>query len=233
MTDSHYLVVLVEDEPELRELLSRQLDLVGCRVETAADGEEGLRKALGLKPNLVILDVSLPKLDGYTVCRKIREVNPRQPILILTSRAEELDVVTSFDCGADDYVSKPFRLAELLARIKSLLRRSDLQDSQSVGEIIRCGELEIDNRRRKILLAGAEIDLTSHEFDLVALLAANPGTVFSREQLLRTLWDDQSGVYLFSVNTMISRIRKKLEQDASKPRYILTARGVGYSFAEE
>ncbi len=230
-------VLIVEDESELAALLSKQLEQIDCSVEVCSDGELGLSRALSGSFDLVILDVSLPKLDGFSVCKKLRDVNHETSVLMLTARGEEIDIVTGFDVGANDYVAKPFRLAELIARVKALLNRSvrsKVAGSTQGGaeEILVFGNLRIDTRRRKIFVKGEQVELTAKEFDLIFLLANNPGTVFTRDQLLRLVWDDEAGIYLFSVNAMVARVRKKIEENPSQPKFLLTHRGTGYRFVE-
>jgi DNA-binding response OmpR family regulator len=232
-------LLIVEDEINLAELLATHFTQLGCTVQVAHDGITGAALAREHSFDLLLLDVSLPGKGGVTICREVRERDPMTPIMMLTSHSSEIDIVTSLAGGADDYLTKPFGLAELVARIQALLRRSTLAKVASAahsetGEaaVIIIGELEIDPRRRRVLLEAQEVQLTSMEFDLLYFLASNPGTVFTRDQLLRAVWQDENGLYSFSVNAIISRLRRKIEGSSKQPRYLLTARGVGYRFVE-
>jgi two-component system alkaline phosphatase synthesis response regulator PhoP len=228
--------LVVEDEPNIRELLSLHLGLEGLAVTTAADGEDGLRQ-VGAQPfDVVVLDLMLPKLDGVTVCRAIRKlpVNGDVPILMLTARREESDKVLGLDSGADDYLTKPFGIRELVARVRALLRRpraSQLQAGAN-GEVIAVGGLRIDPARRQVSLGDRSIDLTPHEFDVLYLLAASPGIVFTRDKLLERVWTQDIHVTERSVDTLIKRLRQKIEEDTADPKLILTVWGTGYKFTD-
>jgi DNA-binding response OmpR family regulator len=228
--------LVVEDEPNIRELLSLHLGLEGLAVTTAADGEDGLRQA-GAQPfDVVVLDLMLPKLDGVTVCRAIRKLpaNGDVPILMLTARREESDKVLGLDSGADDYLTKPFGIRELVARVRALLRRpraSQLQGGTN-GEVITAGGLTIDPARRQVSLGDRSIDLTPHEFDVLYLLAASPGIVFTRDKLLERVWTQDIHVTERSVDTLIKRLRQKIEEDTTDPKLILTVWGTGYKFTD-
>jgi DNA-binding response OmpR family regulator len=229
-------VLVVEDDKDITELLHIHLKDLHCKVTVTYDGEKGLQQALRNPFDLIVLDVMLPTMDGLEVCRRIRSDKNNTPILMLTAKSEELDKVLGLEVGADDYLTKPFSVREFIARVKAIFRRveSMKQETESAGAhaIIRFGRVEIDRERRKVLLGGRRIDLTAKEFDLLVLFATHPGKTYTREQLLQLVWGYQFNGYDHTVNSHINRLRSKIEDDMSKPRYILTAWGVGYRFAE-
>jgi len=228
--------LVVEDEPNIRELVSLHLGLEGLTVVPAGDGEEALRLALSEPFDVVVLDLMLPKIDGVTVCRAIRRqtTNADVPILMLTAKREETDKVLGLDSGADDYLTKPFGVRELVARVRALLRRPRASKAVTpgAGEAISAGPLRIDPARRQVQLDGRSIDLTPHEFDVLYLLAASPGIVFSRDMLLERVWTNDIHVTERSVDTLIKRLRQKIESDTSAPMLILTVWGTGYKFTD-
>ena len=228
--------LVVEDEPHIRELVQLHLGLEGLSVAPAADGEEALRLIAQEPFDVVVLDLMLPKIDGVTVCRAIRRqaINADVPILMLTARREESDKVLGLDSGADDYLTKPFGVRELVARVRALLRRPRASRAAiaSDSEIVTVGGLRIDPARRQVHQEGRSIDLTPHEFDVLHLLAANPGIVFTRERLLEKVWTQEIHVTERSVDTLIKRLRQKIEADTAEPRLILTVWGTGYKFTE-
>jgi DNA-binding response OmpR family regulator len=228
--------LVVEDEPHIRELLSLHLGLEGLSVSTAPDGEDGLRQATGQPFDVIVLDLMLPKLDGVTVCRAIRKLpsNGDVPILMLTARREESDKVLGLDSGADDYLTKPFGVRELVARVRALLRRprASKLGAGADGEVVTAGGLRIDPARRQVSLGDRAIDLTPHEFDVLYLLAANPGIVFTRDKLLERVWTQDIHVTERSVDTLIKRLRQKIEEDTADPKLILTVWGTGYKFTD-
>ncbi len=233
-----YKVLLVEDNKDLAELLRWQLDLMGCTVDIVEDGGAGLTRALSQGYDLHIFDVMLPTLDGFEVCRRLRKERPASIIVMLTSRSEEIDKVTGLDLGADDYITKPFQLAELLARIRALLRRAELAGTATTevelfSTPLVYDNLSIDLERRRVLLNGNPVELTPREFDLLAFLARHSGRPFRRDVLLETIWGETSAVYEFSINSLVARLRKKIEIDPNNPRFIRTVRGVGYRFVEK
>jgi two-component system alkaline phosphatase synthesis response regulator PhoP len=185
---------------------------------------------------LVVLDIMLPDLDGFEICRRLRSEEPYVPILMLTSKSEEMDRVLGLELGADDYLTKPFSIRELIARVKAIFRRVESIASQSgngeVKGILRIGELEIDVEKRKISLAGKPIELTVKEFDLLKLFSSNPGRAYSRELLLSMVWGYQFDGYDHTVNSHINRLRAKIEDDPANPKFIKTVWGYGYRFAE-
>jgi len=233
-TRGHALVV--EDEPNIRELVSLHLGLEGLTVTTAVDGDAAL-KAFAAEPfDVVVLDLMLPKIDGVTVCRAIRRsaANNDVPILMLTARREESDKVVGLESGADDYLTKPFGVRELVARVRALLRRPRAKVS-ALGDqstVITIGPLRIDPARRQVQRDGLAIDLTPHEFDVLYLLASHPGIVLSRDTLLERVWTADIHVTERSVDTLIKRLRQKVEVDSGDPQLILTVWGTGYKFRD-
>ena len=228
--------LVVEDEPHIRELVSLHLGLEGLAVVEAAAGDEALRLSETQAFDLVVLDLMLPKVNGVTVCRAIRRhpANSDVPILMLTARREEADKVLGLESGADDYLTKPFGVRELVARARALLRRpraSRGADLPRRGDPIAAGPLRLDPARRQAVVHTQVVELTPHEFDVLYLLAANPGIVFTREMLLERVWTNDTHVTERSVDTLIKRLRQKIEADTKEPRLILTVWGTGYKFA--
>jgi DNA-binding response OmpR family regulator len=229
-------VLVVEDETNIRELVCLHLKLEELDYEQAADGAKGLELAKRKKFDLVILDLMLPGLDGVTVCRAIRRDSPNSstPILMLTARREESDKVVGLDSGADDYLTKPFGVRELMARVRALLRRGT-QTSRLDGNGARpvtYKHIEIDPSRRGVTAGDRQIELTTNEFQLLYVLLSSPGIVFSREALLRKVWKDDTFVTVRSVDTLVKRVRKKIEDDPAEPSVILTVWGAGYKAAD-
>jgi DNA-binding response OmpR family regulator len=229
-------VLVVEDEASIRDLILLHLKLEGLTTVATGDGTDALRLARSEPFDLIVLDLMLPGLDGVTICRAIRrdELNADVPILMLTARREESDKVLGLDSGADDYLTKPFGIRELVARVRALLRRprrSALAQNGRTKSVSVAG-LTVDPARRQARMDGQEIDLTAHEFDLLFLLAGNPGIVFTREALVQKVWGDDTFVTTRSVDTLVKRIRKKVEPDPEEPRFILTVWGTGYKFAD-
>lgn len=230
-------VLLVEDDPEIANLINLHMADSELQLDVATDGVSGLEKALNNEYELVILDVMLPKLDGLEVCKRIRARNKSLPILMLTAKSEELDKVLGLELGADDYMTKPFSIRELFARIKSLRRRVSALKSEhhEQGEVteIDFGPLHIDLEKRKVMINDRLVVLTAKEFDLLTLFASNPGKAYSREQLLNLVWGYQFSGYEHTVNSHINRLRAKIEKDPANPQFIRTVWGVGYQFAEK
>jgi two-component system OmpR family response regulator/two-component system alkaline phosphatase synthesis response regulator PhoP len=230
-------VLVVEDEARIRELVSLHLQLEGLAPTEATDGDSGLSLARSRKFDLIILDLMLPGIDGVTVCRAIRResANTETPILMLTARREESDKVLGLDSGADDYLTKPFGIRELLARIRALLRRGHLAARQTNGvgaAPVTYKHIEIDPARRRVVVGRREVELTFNEFELLYVLVSSPGIVFSREALLSKVWKDQTFVTVRSVDTLVKRVRKKIERNPAEPEIILTVWGAGYKAAD-
>ena len=229
-------VLIVEDDIKIVELLSIHLRDIGLSVEAVSTGNAGLKRALETEYKLIILDLMLPGLDGFEVCKKIRANRRQTPILMLTAKSEELDKVLGLELGADDYLTKPFSIRELLARVKAIIRRADAYgDSADVeGEkLLAFGDLLINRDKRTVLLRGKPVELTAKEYDLLVLFATNPGRAFNRQQLLDTVWVYQFEGYHHTVNSHINRLRSKIERDPSNSEYIVTVWGYGYRFAEK
>jgi two-component system, OmpR family, alkaline phosphatase synthesis response regulator PhoP len=229
--------LVIEDEANIRELVILHLKLENVDAVEAPDGLAGLELARTRSFNLIVLDLMLPGLDGVTLCRAIRResANVDTPILMLTARRDESDKVLGLDSGADDYLTKPFGVRELMARVRALLRRGPSQPvdrGEAVDKPIGYKHIEMDPARRRVLAEGREVDLTSQEFQLLYLLLSNPGIVFTREALLRRIWKDETFVTVRSVDTLVKRLRKKIERDAAEPAVILTVWGSGYKAAD-
>jgi len=227
-------ILIVEDEHAVARGIQYALQQEGYEVTVARSGEEALEIGPGLAPDLVLLDVRLPGIDGFEVLRRLRAVGSRAPVLMLTARDDEFDKVIGLELGADDYVTKPFGLRELLSRVKALLRRAygDLADAGG-GRVLRHGDLVVDLERRRVQRGNRRISLTPTEFEILRHLASRPGRVYTRAELLELLRDyealDQDEK---TINVHVSHLRDKLEDDPSQPRFVMTIRGVGYAFAE-
>lgn len=229
-------VLIIEDDPNIVTLLTIHLNDLGCTVTAHHSGDEGLAAVGSDKFDLIILDIMLPKLNGMEICRLIRRSNRQVPILILSAKSEELDRVLGLETGADDYMTKPFSIREFIARVKVIFRRGEdigQEESTARPTIISFSGLEIDTNKRKVTLRNVRVDLSPKEFDLITLLASNPGKSYSRKQLLHLVWGYDFDGYEHTVNSHINRLRGKIEEDISHPRYILTTWGVGYRFNEE
>lgn len=229
-------VLLIEDDPHIGELVSIHLKDLNCEVDISTDGREGYEKASTGTYSLVILDLMLPGMDGLEVCRQLRADKIRTHILMLTAKSEEIDKVLGLETGADDYLTKPFSVREFIARVKAILRRLNALSNdgdKDQSERISVDELDIDLIKRKVLLKGDRLELTPKEFDLLVLLAQKPGRVYSRTDLLNTVWGYNFNGYEHTVNSHINRLRSKIEPDINHPKYILTSWGVGYKFNDE
>lgn len=226
-------ILLVEDHRDIAQLIALHLGDLGLQVDCAEDGEQGLALALRGGYDLIILDLMLPGIDGLAICRRLRESAHYTPVLMLTAKSSELDRVLGLELGADDYITKPFSIRELIARVKALFRRVDfLSEGQAQdGALPLCaGDLSIDNTCREVSISGQPVPLTAREFDLLHHFAQHPGRVYTRAQLLDSVWGYAHEGYEHTVNSHINRLRAKIEQDPSQPRYILTVWGVGYKF---
>jgi DNA-binding response OmpR family regulator len=222
-------ILVVDDEPRLLAFLRSELKASGYQVSVAQDGKSALRAAAARGPDLVILDVMLPDMDGFEVCRRLRETSS-VPILMLTARTNDTDKVEGLDAGADDYLTKPFSTSELLARVRALLRRVRVSDTEGPGTEFRCGDFVIDFQRRKVEMRGEEVRLSATEYKMLTELCRNAGKVILRGELLARVWGSAYHNEVQYVWVYIGYLRSKLEKDPRHPEYILTYPGVGYSF---
>jgi DNA-binding response OmpR family regulator len=230
-------ILVAEDQADIRDLIALNLRHAGYDVTPVADGRAALASQNDHSSDLLILDLMMPGLDGLEVCKALRAKGRAMPILMLTAKSTELDRVLGLELGADDYLTKPFSMAELLARVKALLRRADLMrqaqnQSQGAGSTLRNGEIEILVSRREVRVRGQAVELTALEFDLLLYFAQHPGHVFARAQLLDAVWGYSHEGYEHTVTTHINRLRAKLETDPMRPTIILTVRGAGYKMRD-
>lgn len=228
-------ILLVEDDRDIAHLVELHLRDMRCEVHTSADGAAALEKVRSGSYDLIILDLMIPGLDGLEVCRRLRALPNYTPILMLTAKSSELDRVLGLEMGADDYMTKPFSIRELLARVKALFRRMEALRAPAGSDTpapVQSGDLFIDLEKRKVTLKGKAIDLTAKEFDLLLQFAGHPGRVYTRTQLLDLVWGYGHDGYEHTVNSHINRLRAKIEEDPAHPLYILTVWGVGYKFTE-
>jgi DNA-binding response OmpR family regulator len=230
-------VLIIEDDKDITDLVEIHLGDLGYKLEKAYDGESGLSKSLSGDYDLILLDLMLPKLEGLEVCKKIREKDKAVPIIILTSRSEEMDKILGLELGADDYIVKPFSIRELIARVKANLRsveaiKEEISKENEVRPELQIGELKIDFQKRKVVLGSGKIELTAKEFDLLSHFAQHPGRSYSRADLLSAVWGYQFSGYEHTVNSHINRLRTKIEKNPADPKYIKTVWGIGYRFVE-
>jgi len=229
-------VLIIEDDREISDLISIHLKDMDLDVSQSYDGKDGLLRAVNEKYDLIILDIRLPYLDGLELCKKLRMEKIQSLVLILTSKSEEIDKVLGLEIGADDYLTKPFSIRELVARVKALLRRREMfltsQETEVEDKELIIGDLMINEGMRKVRIRGENIDLSPKEFDLLVLLASNPGKTYNRMQLLNKIWGYEFEGFEHTVNSHINRLRSKVEQNMHDPEYILTTWGVGYKFRE-
>lgn len=224
-------VLVVDDEASIVNIISYNLKKEGYEVITAEDGEAGLELAVNENPDLILLDIMMPKMDGYEVCRKVREKS-NVPIIMLTARADEVDKVIGLEMGADDYVTKPFGNRELIARVKAHLRRSTAKENpEEKGNVQTFGDLTIDFDRYEVTKRGEVINLTMREFELLTFLATQKSQIFNRETLLEKVWGYEYFGDVRAVDVTIRRLREKIEDDPGKPKYVITKRGIGYYFS--
>ncbi|MDM8239016.1 response regulator [Pseudoflavonifractor phocaeensis] len=233
-------VLIVEDEQNIVDILSFNLEREGYDTLEAYDGNTGLQLALEQNPDLVLLDLMLPGMDGFEVCRRIRETGSAVPILMLTAREEETDKVLGLELGADDYITKPFGMRELLARVKANIRRSAMapvqgeQAQPASGNKLELGRVTVDQEKATVYKDGNPLELTQREYDLICYLASQPGKVFSREALMEHVWNYEGYVGdVRAVDVAVRRLREKIEDDPASPKFIVTKRGMGYLFAGE
>ena len=226
-------ILVIEDNPDIAHLVTVNLCSKQMHVDHASDGEVGLKMALTGRYHLLILDLMLPEIDGLDICRTLRREKVYTPVLMLTARTSELDRVLGLEVGADDYLTKPFSVPEMVARVNAILRRTDqYQSSQSKQESspLQFGELRVDPDKHQVQLGNKNIELTSKEFDLLLHFASHPERVFTRSQLLDSVWGYGHAGYEHTVNSHINRLRSKIEADPAKPQYVITVWGVGYKF---
>lgn len=230
-------VLVVEDDPDIGRLIMLQMAELGCESKLIDDGVTALAEARAGRYDLVILDLMLPRMDGLQICRRLREGDGQTPILMLTAKSTELDRVLGLELGADDYLTKPFSVLELAARVKGVFRRAEHAEAArragpGEGRLIEFESLRIDLSRHEVTLGGKNVELTAKEFELLAFFAHSPGHVFTRAQLLDQVWGYSHSGYEHTVNSHINRLRSKIEADPAKPAFIQTVWGVGYKFAD-
>ncbi|MEO6547878.1 MAG: response regulator transcription factor [Ferruginibacter sp.] len=228
-------ILIVEDDPDIVELVDIHLKDIYCNTTTFNNGRDALEHALANPFDLILLDITLPGINGIEICRLLRSNGIRTPIMLLTARSEEIDKIIGFENGADDYITKPFSIRELIARVKAMLRRTDISatDTGVKDKIITFDNFVVDPQKRKVLSGSKKIELTPKEFDLLYLFMSNPGKSYSRENLLTLIWGYEFSGYEHTVNSHINRLRAKIEKDMNKPKYILTTWGIGYRFTDE
>src|SRR5256884_7995827 len=228
-------LLIIEDDDNISTAIEEYFSRAGYTVNAASDGIAGIETATRNRPDVVLLDLMLPKMDGLAVCKELRMKNPQMPILMLTAKDDVVDKVLGLEMGADDYITKPFSLRELEARIKSVLRRTRAvaaTDGQDEAAILR-GNLRIDPVRREVMIGERHVELTPKEFDLLKLFAANPGRVFPRKYLLEKIWDYSYEGYDRTIDSHINRLRAKIEENPENPQMVLTVWGIGYKFSDE
>ena len=229
-------ILVIEDDGDMADILEDNLTDAGYEVTVASDGGTGLDLARRQEHNLIVLDLMLPETDGLEICRQVRGLPRYTPILMLTCLSSEVDKVVGLEMGADDYMTKPFSLRELLARVKAILRRDEASRSAREDDgprTINRGDLVIDVEKRRVVRDGKSVDLTGREYDLLLFLARHPGRVYSRGQILDKVWGYGYEDYAYTVNSHINKLRSKLEPDRDNPHYIQTVWGVGYRFADD
>ncbi|MEP6706885.1 MAG: response regulator transcription factor [Pyrinomonadaceae bacterium] len=228
-------LLVIEDDDNICSAISEYFSRAGYKVTTAQDGAAGVQSALNNHPDVVVLDLMLPKMDGLAVCKELRQKTPQMPILMLTAKDDIVDKILGLEMGADDYITKPFSLRELEARIKSVLRRARTavtEDESGEAPIVR-GKLRIDPARREVTIGDRQVELTPKEFDLLRLFASNPGRVFPRKYLLQKIWDYSYEGYDRTIDSHINRLRAKVEDNPDNPQMVLTVWGIGYKFSDE
>jgi DNA-binding response OmpR family regulator len=221
-------ILVIEDEPQMLLGLRDNLELEGYEVVTAADGEEGLAKAISTAPDLVLLDITLPNKNGFEVCRELRARANPTPVVMLTARSQETDKVLGLELGADDYVTKPFSITELLARVRAVLRRGGARPTGL--ETCRIGDLEVDFRTHQAKRGSDRLDFTAREFELLRYLVAHKGEVVTREQILNDVWGYEDSPTTRTIDNFVAKLRQKVETSSREPEHILTVHGTGYKF---
>ncbi|HQD39382.1 MAG TPA: response regulator transcription factor [Bacillota bacterium] len=226
-------ILIVDDEPAIVELVKYNLEREGFSCLVAEDGEQALDIAQKESPDLIVLDIMLPKKDGYAVCRELRAMGLQMLILMLSAKGEEIDRVLGLEIGADDYLPKPFSTRELVARVKAMLRRQELAQNPAATSVLRVGEVELDQERFEVKVRGKKVDLTPKEFELLHLLMQNPGKVLTRDMLLIKGWDFAYDGGSRTVDVHVRRLREKIEENPAEPKLIETVYGVGYRFRDQ
>jgi len=227
-------VLIIEDDKEISGLLEIHLSDLNCEIFKEFDGLKGFNEAKGKNFDLIVLDIMLPNMDGFEICKELRKQEINTPILMLTSKSEETDKVLGLEFGADDYLTKPFSIREFIARVKAIFRRIDsLSQEKEYKKNLRYDNIVIDHTNRKVLLNDKRIELTQKEFELLYLMASHPGRTYTRENLLNLIWGTQYSGYEHTVNSHINRLRNKIEDNISEPKFILTTWGVGYRFNDK
>jgi DNA-binding response OmpR family regulator len=226
MNTHHETILIIEDDPVMLRALKDNFEFEGYHVQTAIDGDAGLKAALAMQPALIVLDVMLPKVNGYEICRFLREEKLEMPIIMLTAKGQESDVVLGLKLGADDYVTKPFSIKELLARVEAFLRRR----RQGPCDVIAFGDCRLETSARRLVRAGADVPLSPKEFELLAYLASNAGRALSRDRIMTSVWGYDSRVTPRSIDRFINALRNKIEPDPADPRFLRTVREFGYKF---
>jgi DNA-binding response OmpR family regulator len=219
-------VLIIEDDPTLLRGLKDNFEFEGCRVQTASDGDAGLKQAMALRPDLIVLDLMLPKINGYEICRFLREEKMDTPILMLTAKGQESDIVLGLKLGADDYVTKPFSIKELLARAEALVRRTRRRD-ETMHEF---GDCRLDTKARTLTRAGKEVALSPKEFELLAYFVSNAGRALNRDTIMARVWGYDAMVTPRSIDRFVTVLRQKIEPEPGEPRFIKTVREFGYKF---
>jgi two-component system alkaline phosphatase synthesis response regulator PhoP len=223
-------ILVIEDEPQMLLGLRDNLELEGYEVQTASDGEEGITKAGSFNPDLVILDVMLPKKNGFDVCRELRTRSTSLPIVMLTARSAETDKVLGLELGADDYVTKPFSITELLARVRAVLRRAGTQRQAGTADLVHIGDIEIDFKLHQARRGNSRIEFTAREFDLLRYFVQHTGRVVTREQILNEVWGYEEFPTTRTIDNFVAKLRQKIERAPHAPEHILTIHGSGYKF---
>lgn len=229
-------ILVIEDDPDINQLLNINLSDDNHDVARCDNGRRGLALAMDGHYDVIILDLMLPEVDGLDICRQLRAAGKNTPILMLTARSSEADRVVGLEMGADDYLTKPFSVRELQARVKALLRRVQMMTQsplEAQSDTLDYGALQINIAKRQVILKGQSLELTGKEFDLLVYMARQPGLVFSRAQLLDSVWGYKHSGYEHTVSSHINRLRNKVESDPAKPKYVLTVWGVGYKFSDD
>ena len=223
-------ILVIEDEPQMLLGLRDNLELEGYEVATAADGDEGLQKALAFQPDLVILDVMLPRKNGFDVCRELRARGTATPVVMLTARNQETDKVLGLELGADDYVTKPFSITELLARVRAVLRRTGARPAAAPADSYRIGDLEIDFKMHQARRGKQRVEFTAREFELLRYFVSHTGQVVTREQILNEVWGYEEFPTTRTIDNFVAKLRQKIEKAPHAPEHILTIHGSGYKF---